>query len=34
VTAASDSQRLGIATSLLFLFAGLLLLQRVRVPAR
>ncbi len=34
VTAASGSQRLGIATSLLFLIAGLLLLQRVRVPAR
>ncbi|MGZ5850845.1 MAG: MFS transporter [Methyloceanibacter sp.] len=34
VTAASGSQRLGIATSLVFLFAGLLLLQRVRAPAR
>ncbi len=31
VTAASDSQRLGISMSLLFLVAGLLLLQRVRV---
>ena len=34
VTAATGSQRLGIATSLVFLIAGLLLLQRVRSPAR
>jgi UMF1 family MFS transporter len=31
VTAASGSQRLGISASLLFLIAGLLLLQRVRI---
>ena len=34
VTAATGSQRLGIGTSVLFLIAGLVLLQRVRVPAR
>jgi UMF1 family MFS transporter len=34
VTAATGSQRLGIATSLVFLIAGLLLFQRVRMPAR
>jgi MFS transporter, UMF1 family len=33
VTAASGSQRLGIATSLLFLIAGLLLLRRVKQPS-
>jgi UMF1 family MFS transporter len=33
VTAATGSQRLGISTSLLFLLAGLLLLQRVKQPA-
>ena len=33
VTAATGSQRLGIGTSLVFLIAGLLLLQRVRVKA-
>ena len=33
VTSATGSQRLGISTSVLFLIAGLLLLQRVRVKA-
>jgi UMF1 family MFS transporter len=33
VTAATESQRLGIGTSVIFLIAGLLLLQRVRVKA-
>jgi UMF1 family MFS transporter len=33
VTAATGSQRLGIGTSVVFLIAGLLLLQRVRVKA-
>ncbi len=32
VTAATGSQRIGIATSILFLIAGLVLLQRVREP--
>ena len=34
VTAATGSQRLGIATSLVFLLGGLFLLQRVRSPQR
>jgi UMF1 family MFS transporter len=34
VTAASGSQRIGIATSLIFLVAGWLLLQRVKQPSR
>jgi UMF1 family MFS transporter len=33
-TAATGSQRLGIATSLVFLIAGLLLLQRVKQPSQ
>ncbi len=32
VTALSGSQRIGIATSLIFLLGGLWLLQRVRLP--